>query len=79
VATLRLTVLSKTIDELLRRCARMDGDIADLQAENVSLRRRVTELEHRCTSNQVAHNNLVAELEQARNRCPDENNAACTP
>jgi uncharacterized coiled-coil protein SlyX len=42
----------------------LEARVADQDSEIGALRRRVTELEHRCTSNQTAHNNLVEQVDE---------------
>ena len=42
----------------------LSGLVCDLEAENASLRRRVTALEHRCNGKQAAHNALVEQVEE---------------
>lgn len=46
----------------------LEARIADLEADNLALRRRVTELEHRCNDRQTAHNALVATVEKLQER-----------
>lgn len=42
----------------------LEARIADQDEDIGALRRRVAELEHRCTSNQAAHNALAGAVEQ---------------
>ena len=74
-AALRITALSKTIDTLMarlecseRRYAGQAGEIADLQAENADLRRRITVLEHGRLEGQRAHNTLASAVQALEDR-----------